>query len=86
MFLQVYKVRYLVSWFDLCALLCFLRSFPSPFRAGVHDRLVPVGSDCVSRRRVVSRIFSYPGQRRAVGVGSSALAKPSGRRGRPEAG
>ena len=30
-FLQAYMVRFLVSWFDLCALPCFLRSFPGPF-------------------------------------------------------
>ena len=41
-FLQVYRVRSLVSWFDLCALPCFLRSFPGPFRAGVPGWLVPV--------------------------------------------
>ena len=80
------RVRSLVSWFDLSALPCFLRSFPGPFRAGVPGELVPVGSGCASRRRAVSRVFTYPSRRRGVGVRSSALARPSGRRGRPEAG
>ena len=64
----------------LCTLLCFLRSFPGPFRAGVPGRLVLVGSGCTSWRRAVSRVFAYPGRRRGVGAESSALAKPSGRR------
>ena len=85
LFLQVYKVRSPVSWFDLCALPCFLRSFPISFRASIPGRLVPVGSDCASRRRTVSRVFTYPGRRHGVGVGSSALARPSGRRGYLEA-
>ena len=86
LFLQAYRVRSLVSWFDLCALPCFLRLFPGPFRAGVPGRLVPVDSDCASRRRSLSRVFAYPGRRRGVRVGSSALARPSGRRGCPEVG
>ena len=84
LFLQVYRVRSLVSWFDLCALPCFLRSFPGPFRAGVPGRLVLVGSGCAGRRRAASRVFAYPGRRRGVGVGSSVLARPSDWRGRPE--
>ena len=62
-----------------------LHLFPSPFRAGVPGRLVPVGSGCASRRRAVSRASAYPGRRHEVGVESSALARPSGRRGCPEA-
>ena len=75
-----------VSWFDLCALPYFLRPFPGPFRAGVPGQLVLAGSDCASQRRAVSKVFAYPGRRRGVGVGSSALARPSSRRGRPEVG
>ena len=60
LFLQVYRVRSLVSWFDFYALPCFLCPFPSPYRASVPGRLVPVGSDCVSRRRAVSRVFGIP--------------------------
>ena len=71
---------------DLNALPYFLRPFPGPHRAGVPGRLVLVGSDCVSRRRVVSKVFAYPGKRRGVGVKSSALARPSDRRGHLEAG
>ena len=67
------RVWSLVSWFDLSALPCFLRSFPGPFWAGVPGRLVPVGSGCASRRRAVSRVFAYPGQRHGVRVGGSAL-------------
>ena len=48
LFLQVYRVRSLVSWFDLCALPCFLRLFPGPYRAGVLGRLVLVSSKCAS--------------------------------------
>ena len=55
MFLQLYRIRSLVSWFDLYALSYFLWTFPGPYRAGVPGRLVPVGSDCASRRGGVSR-------------------------------
>ena len=34
---------------DLSALPYFLRPFPGLHRAGIFGRLVPVGSDCVSR-------------------------------------
>ena len=44
LFLQAYRVWSLVSWFDLCALACFLRLSPGPFRAGVPGRMAPVGS------------------------------------------
>ena len=59
----MYRVQSLVSWFDLCGLLCFLCSFPGPFRAGCPGRLVPVGSGCASQRRAVSRVLAYPGRR-----------------------
>ena len=67
-------------WFDLCSLPYFLRLLLGLFRAGVPGRLVPVGSGCVSRRRAMSRASTYPSQRHGVGVESSALARPSGRR------
>ena len=60
LFLQVYRVRSLILRFDLCALSYFLRPFPSPYQAGVLSRLVPVGSDCASWRRVVSRGLAHP--------------------------
>ena len=60
LFPQVYKVRSPVLRFDLCALPYFLRPFPGPYRAAVPGRLVPVGSDRASRRRVVSRGLAYP--------------------------
>ena len=64
-----------------------LRLFPGPFWAGVPGRLVPVGYNRASRRRAVSRGWSYP---RSESAGSELeavfLARPSSRRGRPEAG
>ena len=75
---QVHKVRSLVLRFDLCALPYFLRSFPGPYRAGVPGRLVPVGPKCDSWRRAVSRCLVHPQSETRVGVGSSALARPSG--------
>jgi len=66
------RVWSLVSWFDLSALPCFLRSLPGPFRMGVPGRLVLVGSVCANRRRVVSRVFAYPSWRCGVRVGGSA--------------
>ena len=67
--------------------LAFLRTSPSPYRAGIPGQLVPVGSDRASRRRVVSRGWAYP---RSESAGSELeavlLARPSGRRGHPEAG
>ena len=71
---------------DLGALLYFFRLFPGPYRAGVPGRLVPVGSDCASRRGAVSRGSAHSRSKKRVGVGSGVLAKPSGQRGRPEAG
>ena len=71
---------------DLSMLPYFLRPFPGPYRAGIPDRLAPVGSDCASWSRAVSRAFAYPSRSRGIGVGSSALATPSSRRGRPKAG
>ena len=85
-FLQVYMVWSLVLRFDLCALPYFLRTFPGLYRAGVPGRLVPVGSDCASWRRAVSRVVAHSWSETRVGVRSSALARPSGRRGHPEAG
>ena len=70
LFLQAYRVRLLVSWFDLCALSYFLPLFPGPYRAGVSGRLVPVGSDCASWRRAVSRGSAHPRLGTWVGVGS----------------
>ena len=75
LFLQVYRVRSLVSWFDLCALACFLRSSPGPFRAGVPDRMALVGSGRTSRRRAVSRVSVNPGRRRGVEAESSTLGQ-----------
>ena len=57
---------------------------PGSFRAGVPGRMAPVGSGHASRRRAVSRVPANPGRRRGVGVGSSAWAWPSDRRGRSE--
>ena len=85
LFQHVYRVWSLVLWFDLCALACFLRSSPGPFRAGVPGRIAPVGSGRASRRRVVSRVPVNPGRRRKIRVSSSAWARPSDRRGRPKA-
>ena len=70
LFLQVYRVRSSVLRFDLYALPYFLCSFPGPYRAGVLCRLVPVGSDRASRRRVVSRGLAHPRTKTWVGVGS----------------
>ena len=55
---------------DLSALPYFLRPFPGPYRAGVSGQLVPVGSDCASRRGVVSRGSAHPRSEKWVGVGS----------------
>ena len=55
---------------DLSALPYFLRLFPGPHRASVPGRLVPVGSDCTSRRGVVSRGSAHPWSETRVGVGS----------------
>ena len=85
LFLQVYMVWSLVLRFDLCALPYFLCLFPGPLPVGVPGRLVLAGSDCASWRRAVSKVFVYPDRRCGVGVGSSALARPSDRRGRPAA-
>ena len=72
MFLQVHRVQSLVSWFDSCALACFLRSSPGPFRAGVPGRMAPIGPGRASRRRAMSRVSVNPGRRRGVRVRSSA--------------
>ena len=45
---------------DSSVLPYFLRLFPGPHRAGIPGRLVPVGSDCASRRRAVSRGLTHP--------------------------
>ena len=67
--------------------LAFLRTSLGPYRAGIPGRLILVGSDRASWRRAVSRGWAYP---RLESVGSELeavlLARPSGRRGRPEAG
>ena len=71
---------------DLSALPYFLHPFSGPYRAGVPGRLVPVGSDCASRRGVVSRGSAHPRSEKRVGVRSDVLARPFGRRGHPEVG
>ena len=45
---------------DLSALPYFLRPFSGPYRAGVPGRLVPVGPDCASWGRAVSRGSVHP--------------------------
>ena len=55
---------------DLSALPYLLHPFPGPHRAGVPGRLVPVGSDCASRRRAVSRGSAHPQSETQVGVES----------------
>ena len=84
--LQVYRVWSLVFAVDLSALPYPLCPFPGPYRAGVPSQLVPVGSDCASRRGVVSRGSVHPRSEKRVGVRKWCLARPSSRRGRPEAG
>ena len=69
---------------DLSASPYFLRPFPGPYRAGVPGRLVPVGSDCASRRGAVSRGLAHSRSEKRVGVGSGVLARPSVQRGYPE--
>ena len=71
---------------DLSVLPYFFRPFPDPYQVGVPGRLVPVGSDCASQRGAVSRGLAFSRLEKRVGVGSGVLARPSGRRGRPEAG
>ena len=64
---------------DLGALPYFLRMFPGPYRAGVPGRLVPVGSDCASRGRVVSRGLVHPRSEMRAKVRSSVwLGLPVG--------
>ena len=67
--------------------LAFLRTSPSPYRAGVPGRLIPIGSNRANRRRAVSRGWAYP---RSESAGSELevvlLARLFGQRGRPEAG
>ena len=69
---------------DLSALPYLVHPFPGPHRARVLDRLVPVGSDCASRRRAVSRGSVRPQSETRVGVRKRCLDRPSGRRGGPE--
>ena len=71
---------------DLSVLPYFLRPFPGPYRAGIPGRFVPVGFDCARRRGAVSRGSAHSRSEKRVGVKSGVLARPSGRRGRPEAG
>ena len=73
LYLQAYRVWSLVSWFDLYAMACFLRSSLGPFRAGVPGRKAPVGPGRASRRRTVSRVSVNPGRRRGVRVESSTF-------------
>ena len=70
-----------VSYFTCSARL------PGPHRAGVPGRLAPVGSNCASQRRAISRGTVHPRSETWVGVGSkrrSTLARPSGQRDGPE--
>ena len=58
-----------------------------PHRAGIPGQLVPVGSNCASQRRAVSRGPVHPWSERWAEVGSeprSSSARPSGQRGGPE--
>ena len=71
---------------DLSVLLYLLCPFPGPYRAGVPSRLVPVGSDYASPRGAISRGSAHFRSEKRVGVGSGVLARPFGRRGRPEVG
>ena len=74
---------------DLSALPYFLCPFPGPHQVGIPGQLVPIGSDFASRRRAISRGSVYPrSETRVEDVGQSrkrCLARPSSRRGRPEA-
>ena len=45
--------------------LAFLHTSSGPYRAGVPGRMALVGSECVGRRRVVSRVLTRSGQRDA---------------------
>ena len=69
---------------DLSAPPYSLRPFPGPYRAGVLGSLVPVGSECASWRKAVSRVLVHPQSETRVGIGSSAfgqafrLERPSG--------
>jgi len=85
---------------DLGALSYHLRLFPGPYRAGISGRLVPVGSNCVSRSGVISRGSAHPRSEKRVRVRSGVgpglpvgeavrrraedQSELSGRRGRPE--
>ena len=66
--------------------LAFLRTSSGSYRTGVPGRMAPVGSECAGRRRAVSRVPTSPG-RRDTGLESKVAlwARPSDRRGRPEA-
>ena len=74
-----------------CGLTCApcltfpVRSLVLTERASLVD-LVLVGSECASWRRAVSRGLVHPQSETWVEVESSALARPSGRRGHPEVG
>ena len=59
---------------DLSALPYLLRLFPGPHRAGVPGRLIPVGSDCASWRRAVSRGSVHPRSETWVRVGARRRA------------
>ena len=68
---------------DLSVLLYLLCPLPGPHRTGVPGLLVPVGSDCASRRRAVSRGSTHPRSERRARVGREhcfSLARSSGRR------
>jgi len=71
---------------DLSALPCFLRLFHSPYRVGVSGRLVTVGSDLRQSERSCKQGFGASPVGEAGRSRKWCLARPSGRRGRPEAG
>jgi len=68
----------------LSALPYLLRPFPGPHRADIPGRLFPLGSNCASRRRAVSRSSVRPQLETQFGVQKRCLVRPSGRRGDPE--
>ena len=55
--------------------LAFLRTSSSSDRAGIPGRMALVGSECVGRRRAVSRVPVNPSRRCGVRVGSSVLGQ-----------
>ena len=63
--------------------LAFLYMSSGSYRTGVPGRMAPVGSECVSRRRAMSRVPTSPSWRDAGLESKVALwARPFDRRGR----